>query len=1253
MSHGVTPSVVVTSSLRVLVSAVLLTVALLALPGAAIANHSTASGWYHLNPLPAGDRPYSDVSMVGEEAWVAADAPFLLHSADGGRTFQPLVPTDGSGYFDLVDFVSSSTGFACRYRSGIYRTMDGGLTWALVQSIPLATFDDLCVLDATHAWVQVSNADEEGQYRTTNGTTWTKTTPPRRLADVAFTDSLSGWAVGNTYPIGGTNQRTATSMIYKTTDGGATWNLWRTTTDQELLCVAVLSASRVLFGGAYVGPFNDFDGASGQIPRVVVMTSGTSFATVALPGTDTEVVDLAFSDANRGWASLSDQTDWTLETDPSAIATTANGGDAWSVVEQPGEAALDCNAAGTVLATGGAGYAYNGLTQRGWSYSVLRASGGGLFQRTDYSGISRDLPIGDLSFADVDHGWALHAWSVSRTQNGGALWRTQQVMTESQTRGLNAIAASSASTVWVVGSYGIMYKSADGGASWTAVDPGTSLTLVDVAFGDATHGWAVGNASLQRTTNGGQTWLPISPDVKYTWDGVAAPSATRAFFTGRDSTAARDCVVRTMDAGSSWEAVLIAGAGVDLKGVWFRTADDGWAYGSKGALYHTTDGGAGWSPAGFGSVFTAEELPMVVATDVVFETATKGWAICDLPDGGPVIGWALLATTDGGVTWTDVTRSTGASTGDDLFAAASLGGRTWLGGQNGTLIADFNADVAAPVTTSSYDGRWTNQPVAIALSASDAGAGVAYSRYRYKTAPWAYGDTFDVPAPSNHSNDGAWLFQYCSTDVLGQAEAAKSQLVKIDTRIPQGAVVESSPALVATSYVGPAFSLRWSGFDYGTPVALAAEGSVNAVDVVGDVAYVLDGTLLRVVSVAKPMSPAQLGAVDLEVEATDVKVVGGFAYVAAPAVGLIVVDVAEAHRPVVAGVGRVDGVASQVAVTNGVAYVAAGAGGVALVDVRDPGAPAPFAAIRADDAIDVAAEGDLLCLVADGFVATYNIERPDRPAELGTEGFKETPRAVAMSGQIACVAAGTTQYVLGLGGAGRPEVLDVYASAYDCSDVAIDGVLIHLVSQFGILALDATAPDWTVFAGAIDLPIQPPVALDADGDYAYIADGTGGLQIMKAMPIEAASYVLDVDGQVTGPDNTPEPDARSASFAGVSGGVKYFRVKTRDQAGNWNVHVNFPVTVDATAPSLGSNADTGWHQNFTVTISSSDGQSGLSGTEYRVDSGSWTAGTSVSLGTWKRGGNNGPHTVDGRGHRSCGERHADVVDRQAGPSRSR
>ena len=296
------------------------------------------------------------------------------------------------------------------------------------------------------------------------------------------------------------------------------------------------------------------------------------------------------------------------------------------------------------------------------------------------------------------------------------------------------------------------------------------------------------------------------------------------------------------------------------------------------------------------------------------------------------------------------------------------------------------------------------------------------------------------------------------------------------------------------------------------------------------------------------------------------------------------------------------------------AYVAAGEGGVAIVDVRDPEGPAQIDAIRRRPAVDVAVERDILCVAADRLALTYDMSRPDRPSELGGVELGATPQAIAVSGEIVCVAAGTTQYVLGLGGGGRPELLDGYASAYDCRDVAINGVLLDFVCPVrhpGAGRDGAGRDRRSPVRSACRWSRRSAVA--AAGEYAYIADGTGGLQIMRAMPIEAASYVLDVDGQFTGPDETPEPDARSASFAGVSEGVKHFRVKTRDQAGNWNAHVDFQLTVDATGPVPLGNADFEWHRTKDFVISPYDLLSGVASTQYRVNGGPWKAGTSVVL----------------------------------------
>lgn len=63
--------------------------------------------------------------------------------------------------------------------------------------------------------------------------------------------------------------------------------------------------------------------------------------------------------------------------------------------------------------------------------------------------------------------------------------------------------------------------------------------------------------------------------------------------------------------------------------------------------------------------------------------------------------------------------------------------------------------------------------------------------------------------------------------------------------------------------------------------------------------------------------------------------------------------------------------------------------------------------------------------------------------------------------------------------------------------------------------------------------------------------------------------------------------------------------------------------VDNTAPSTSDNAPAGWQsQAFIVTLTCSDSGSGCSATYYRIDSGSWQTGTSVSISE------DGNHRID-------------------------
>ena len=172
-------------------------------------------------------------------------------------------------------------------------------------------------------------------------------------------------------------------------------------------------------------------------------------------------------------------------------------------------------------------------------------------------------------------------------------------------------------------------------------------------------------------------------------------------------------------------------------------------------------------------------------------------------------------------------------------------------------------------------------------------------------------------------------------------------------------------------------------------------------------------------------------------------------------------------------------------------------------------------------------------------------------------------------------------------------------------------------------AVDRTAPTTTATVDPSGWSKQATITLAAD-------DGTGS---------GVAQTLYSVDG---GPE---QAYAGPFTVATESAQVTF---SSTDLAGNQEATEYISPQVDTTAPSTTDNTDGSWHKApVTVALTPTDnaGGSGMSGgdarTEYKLDSGDWTTGTSVTVTAPASHANDGSHTISYRSSDAAGNVEAD------------
>jgi photosystem II stability/assembly factor-like uncharacterized protein len=237
------------------------------------------------------------------------------------------------------------------------------------------------------------------------------------------------------------------------------------------------------------------------------------------------------------------------------------------------------------------------------------------------------VPLFGIDFAPSagerpNEGWIVGKASlILHTADGGRTWKPQKSAIPAD-KHLFSVKAIDAKTVWVVGDWGAMAVTHDGGSSWQDRSLGTvtvkmeetpdrvtktlsdDIILYEISFPDPLHGYIVGEfGTLLATADGGETWEKREVGTEKTLFGVCFSTPDKGWVVGIDG-----LILHTRDGGRHWDVQhgsMEAGT-IDELGFMETiknpglydvavAGDYGVVVGDTGNLLTTADGGETWT----------------------------------------------------------------------------------------------------------------------------------------------------------------------------------------------------------------------------------------------------------------------------------------------------------------------------------------------------------------------------------------------------------------------------------------------------------------------------------------------------------------------------------------------------------------------------------------------------------------------------------------------------------------------------------
>lgn len=236
---------------------------------------------------------------------------------------------------------------------------------------------------------------------------------------------------------------------------------------------------------------------------------------------------------------------------------------------------------------------------------------------------------GDVCVAVGENG------EVFRTVDGGETWTSPRAGTTAR---LNGVDCPTGGTCYAVGSGGAIIKTVDGGASWTSQSSGTSEDLNAASCADADHCHAVGDAgTILATTDGGANWGSQTSGTSEHLHGIDCPTTEICYAVGE-----KVLVLKTTDGGTTKWATVHGPA--DFSGthnaVSCPETDTCYVVGSQPEratmplVRHSFDGGSNWHAHAVAGIRSLRDVDCPTAS-VCVAGGTNGLTVATGTGGEP------------------------------------------------------------------------------------------------------------------------------------------------------------------------------------------------------------------------------------------------------------------------------------------------------------------------------------------------------------------------------------------------------------------------------------------------------------------------------------------------------------------------------------------------------------------------------------------------------------------------------------------